>query len=76
MLIDPSKADNLKLEIWREMYRARPTIYPGGLGGAGQQIPVPDAIACARNAQAVFDTLYPVATTLTITKSAKKRARK
>lgn len=49
----------LKLEIWRELYRARPAIYPGGIGGQGSHIPVPDPVATAKNAQIVYDTLYP-----------------
>lgn len=59
MYIAPEEEARLKLEIWREIMRAKETYYPGGMGGGTMRIPVPDPVVCAGSAVNTYNALYP-----------------
>lgn len=63
-LVKPENADQLQLEIWREIMRARgETAYGNGMmvtsSAAGSYRPPPDPVASATKAVETFNALYP-----------------
>lgn len=62
-LMKPQNADSLKLEIWREIVRARGESSYNNMsisgGGAGNYRPPPDPVASATKAVETFNALYP-----------------
>lgn len=77
MLMNSDNADQLKLEIWREIMRSKGEQhgYPSGLGGGPgvSYQPPPDPVATATKALNAFNALYPEPTAKP---AKKKRARR
>lgn len=73
MLVKPENADQLKLEIWREIMRTRGEYSPGMMSSGGPSFrPPPDPVASAAKAVETFGALYPDPPKA---KAAKKRRR-